>query len=137
MYFVLLLHGSDAADLADWIVLLECLQVITLLSHAHHQVQDEGQEGCHQEKTMKDTEADHDKDHLEEDDESLGGSIEQRTKSASVLQGSSVMFLMKAWAWLTVLKSCSQDLLRWGLMQFDFSRLSIKLSILSKVPGSV
>ena len=65
---------------------------------------------------MKDTEADHDKDHLEEDDESLGGSIEQRTKSASVLQGSSVMFLMKAWAWLTVLKSCSQELLRWGLM---------------------
>ena len=40
-------------------------------SQADHNIKEEGQEGWHQQKTVKDSKTDDDKDHLEEDDESL------------------------------------------------------------------
>ena len=45
--------------------------VITVESEAVHNIKEEGQEGWHQEKTMKDAKTDDDKDHLEEDDKCL------------------------------------------------------------------
>ena len=44
--------------------------------HGLHHVQDEGQEGGDEDEAVEDPEGDDDEDHLEEDDECLGGRVE-------------------------------------------------------------
>ena len=44
--------------------------------HGLHHVQDEGQEGWDEDEAVEDPEGDDDEDHLEEDDECLGGRVE-------------------------------------------------------------
>ena len=62
--------SDDIADMADMVVVFG-FDVITGESQADHNIKEEGQEGWHEEKTMKDSQTDDDKDHLEEDDECL------------------------------------------------------------------
>ena len=68
-----LLHVSDdgdRADMADLVVLFGS-DLITVESEAGNNVKEEGEEGWHEEQTMKDSKTDDDKDHLEEDDKRL------------------------------------------------------------------